>query len=107
MTEPTERTLVLIKPDGVKRHLIGEILDYPAQMRRMYHSLVARVASGELHQPAALNAARRAFAEVFDAHRDVLARYSELAAEFESETEASPKTDRSKSRPKRTAGKSA
>ena len=26
MTEPTERTLVLIKPDGVKRRLIGEIL---------------------------------------------------------------------------------
>ena len=26
MTEPTERTLVLIKPDGVGRHLIGEIL---------------------------------------------------------------------------------
>ena len=26
MTEPTERTLVLIKPDGVKRQLIGEIL---------------------------------------------------------------------------------
>ena len=26
MTESTERTLVLIKPDGVKRHLIGEIL---------------------------------------------------------------------------------
>jgi nucleoside-diphosphate kinase len=26
VTEPTERTLVLIKPDGVKRQLIGEIL---------------------------------------------------------------------------------
>ena len=26
MTEPTERTLVLIKPDGVKRRLVGEIL---------------------------------------------------------------------------------
>jgi nucleoside-diphosphate kinase len=26
VTEPTERTLVLIKPDGVKRHLVGEIL---------------------------------------------------------------------------------
>ncbi|MGZ8746330.1 MAG: nucleoside-diphosphate kinase [Mycobacterium sp.] len=26
MTEPTERTLVLIKPDGVQRRLIGEIL---------------------------------------------------------------------------------
>ena len=26
MTEPTERTLVLIKPDGVERRLIGEIL---------------------------------------------------------------------------------
>ena len=26
MTEPTERTLVLIKPDAVKRRLIGEIL---------------------------------------------------------------------------------
>lgn len=26
MTEPTERTLVLIKPDGVQRQLIGEIL---------------------------------------------------------------------------------
>lgn len=26
MTDSTERTLVLIKPDGVKRHLIGEIL---------------------------------------------------------------------------------
>jgi nucleoside-diphosphate kinase len=26
VTEPTERTLVLIKPDGVKRRLIGEIL---------------------------------------------------------------------------------
>lgn len=26
MTEPIERTLVLIKPDGVKRRLIGEIL---------------------------------------------------------------------------------
>jgi len=26
VTEPTERTLVLIKPDGVGRHLIGEIL---------------------------------------------------------------------------------
>jgi nucleoside-diphosphate kinase len=26
VTEPTERTLVLIKPDGVKRRLVGEIL---------------------------------------------------------------------------------
>lgn len=26
MTEPTERTLVLIKPDGVRRRLVGEIL---------------------------------------------------------------------------------
>jgi nucleoside-diphosphate kinase len=26
VTEPTERTLVLIKPDGVQRRLIGEIL---------------------------------------------------------------------------------
>lgn len=26
MTEPTERTLVLVKPDGVKRRLVGEIL---------------------------------------------------------------------------------
>ena len=26
MTESTERTLVLIKPDGVKRRLVGEIL---------------------------------------------------------------------------------
>lgn len=26
MTEPIERTLVLIKPDGVKRRLVGEIL---------------------------------------------------------------------------------
>lgn len=26
MTEPTERTLVLIKPDGVERRLVGEIL---------------------------------------------------------------------------------
>ncbi len=26
MTEPTERTIVLIKPDGVQRRLIGEIL---------------------------------------------------------------------------------
>ncbi len=26
MTEPIERTLVLVKPDGVKRRLVGEIL---------------------------------------------------------------------------------
>lgn len=26
MTEPTERTLVLIKPDGVERRLVGQIL---------------------------------------------------------------------------------
>ena len=26
MTEPTEKTLVLIKPDGVKRRLVGEVL---------------------------------------------------------------------------------
>jgi len=26
VTEPTERTLVLIKPDGVRRRLVGEIL---------------------------------------------------------------------------------
>ena len=38
---------------------------------------------------------------------DLVTMERELAAEFESETQASPKTDRSKSPPKRAPGKSA
>src|SRR5436309_3540062 len=65
--------------------LIGEILDYPLRMRRLNNSFADRTRSGELIQPADLNAARREFLEVFDAHRDILDRYLALANQFAAE----------------------
>jgi nucleoside-diphosphate kinase len=48
VTEPTERTLVLIKPDGVKRQLIGEILSRIERKGLTVAALQLQVVSDEL-----------------------------------------------------------
>ena len=55
MTEPTERTLVLIKPDGVKRRLVGEILSRVERKGLTFAALQLVTVSDEL--------ARRHYAE--------------------------------------------
>jgi nucleoside-diphosphate kinase len=48
VTDSTERTLVLIKPDGVKRHLIGEILSRIERKGLTIAALQHQVVSDEL-----------------------------------------------------------
>ena len=48
MTDSTERTLVLIKPDGVERHLIGEILSRIERKGLTIAALQHQVVSDEL-----------------------------------------------------------
>ena len=61
--------------------LIGELLDYPERMKRLNNSLGAR--SGELRQPARSNQARQEFADIFEAHRDILNLYRRMAEDYE------------------------
>lgn len=55
MTEPIERTLVLVKPDGVKRRLVGEILSRVERKGLLIAELKLLTVSDEL--------ARRHYAE--------------------------------------------
>lgn len=62
--------------------LIADLLDSPAEMRRLNNSLFARLGSGELTQPTRLNTSRAELAELFADRRQVLAQFRALARQL-------------------------